>query len=287
MALYGAQIWGAVFLREAVLFDSPLQRLWSHALRRALGQRSACAHRVLLQEAGARPLQFYWLRACVMFWNGCIESDNSLVRVALLGEITLRAKPGKSATWLSRVAAALSDLNAQGHSFTLVSRERNPLPVPLDSLALAWDQRWDKQWAGIRGDPRQLTEVPARRLLVYKGHFLSAKPSAFERPAYLSEMLPWRAVRSLTQLRLGVAPVRSTCRARGEDTPYCQRVCLRCGAGVDDEHHLLFDCASTAACRRDYPGVLPQVQTVRELVKCADHLLLVKFVHACAERLTQ
>ncbi len=59
------------------------------------------------------------------------------------------------------------------------------------------------------------------------------------------------------------------------------------GASVCSAHNPLFDCASTAACRRDYPGVLPQVRTVRELMKYVNHLSLVKFVHACAERLTQ
>ena len=33
--------------------------------------------------------------------------------------------------------------------------------------------------------------------------------------------------------------------------PYSDRICLRCTKGVDDEHHLVFDCDRTQHLRND------------------------------------
>ncbi len=74
--MYGCQIWGAAFLGEPMLFTAPLQKIWAQAIRRVFGVHQGVAHHVLFQEAGARPLQFYWLSACVNFWNACVSSTN-------------------------------------------------------------------------------------------------------------------------------------------------------------------------------------------------------------------
>ncbi len=61
---------------------------------------------------------------------------------------------------------------------------------------------------------------------------------------------------------MGMAPLRTITGVReAEKMTFQDRVCLRCPAdhptlGVDDEQHLLFDCACTDAVRIDHIGMV-------------------------------
>ncbi len=131
-----------------------------------------------------------------------------------------------------------------------------------------------------------------RRLVVYKAHFLPGDPGAFERPAYLSHTgTSWRAVRDLARFRMGEHGLRSVPDHRQPDQhlPFRERVCQRCpctwpALGVDDEHHLLFDCACTAPIRDKYLGLLadtPQ-RTVHDLMTNRSYAVAM-FVRDCME----
>ncbi len=238
--MHGCQIWGAGFLSDSCMFTTVLQQIYSRAVRRALGAPHSATHLSVFQEAGVPPLQFYWLRACVSFWNTCVGSRNPIVRTAVLGELALLAARKRS-TWLYQVNAALTALNALGNSFTVSSPDGlEPMPVPVDSVMLAWSEKWERIWHQFpplfRAD-----DVDHRRSVVYRAHFLPTKPSSFELPAYLQQKgVPWRAVRSLTRFRLGLTSLRAVGYTNFQAL-FPQRVCRRCpcawrNINVDDEH---------------------------------------------------
>jgi hypothetical protein len=289
--MYGCQIWGACFLSAVKLFTSPLQRIHAQAVRRVFGLRQGVAHRVLLQEAGVRPLQSYWLSACLKFWNVCVDDVNPLVQVAVRGEAQLlsRLQGARRKSWLSMVTAAVEELGAD---VQFVSDEGGPVKVDKEAVERAWNERWSQQWADVGTDPRA-EEVESRRLVVYKAHFLLNPPSAFTCPAYLSTTnVSWCAVRALAQFRMGMAPLRTITGVREEEAvAFRDRVCLRCPAGhptlgIDDEQHLLFECAATHAVRMDHIGflsTLPQ-RNVRDLMAHQDLSAVADFVADCVHR---
>ncbi len=75
-------------------------------------------------------------------------------------------------------------------------------------------------------------------------------------------------MRSLTRFRLGLTSLRAVGYTNLQ-APFPERVCRQCpcawrNINVDDEHHLLFECAHTASQRRDHSALLP-AQSVRAL----------------------
>ncbi len=100
-------------------------------------------------------------------------------------------------------------------------------PVPVDSVMLAWSEKWERIWHQFpplfRAD-----DVDHRRSVVYRSRFLPTKPSSFELPAYLQQKgVPWRAVRSLTRFRLGLTSLRAIGYTSFQ-APFPERVRRRC-----------------------------------------------------------
>jgi hypothetical protein len=57
---------------------------------------------------------------------------------------------------------------------------------------------------------------------------------------------------AVARLRLSGLPIQANLN---HSTPYEERICIRCGGGVDNEHHFLLDCthAGLAAIRAQHP----------------------------------
>ena len=102
-------------------------------------------------------------------------------------------------------------------------------------------------------------------------------------PAYINADMPLHRKQSLARVRLGCAPTHTNTT---HTLPYTQRICQRCGQGVDNEHHMLFDCQyePLASVRNDYSGVFIDVTSVRELMAAAYNS---EFVVSLARRPTR
>jgi hypothetical protein len=62
-------------------------------------------------------------------------------------------------------------------------------------------------------------------------------------PAYISADMPLAQKKAIAAVRLAAAPIE--CNAK-HSVAYTQRKCQRCETGVDNEHHLLFECSHEA-----------------------------------------
>jgi hypothetical protein len=63
-------------------------------------------------------------------------------------------------------------------------------------------------------------------------------------PAYISAAdMPLAQKKAIAAVRLAAAPIE--CNTK-HGVAYTQRKCKRCGTGVDNEHHLLFECSHVA-----------------------------------------
>ncbi len=71
-------------------------------------------------------------------------------------------------------------------------------------------------------------------------------------PAYISANMPLALKRAIAAVRLA-ADLWTECNTK-HGVPHTQRTCQRCGSGVDNEHHMLFECRHTmlAATRAEH-----------------------------------
>jgi hypothetical protein len=87
-------------------------------------------------------------------------------------------------------------------------------------------------------------------------------------PAYINADMPLHKKQSLARVRLGCAPTHTNTT---HTVPYTQRTCQRCGHGVNNEHHMLFNCQceSLVSVRNGYSELFAGVTSVRELMTAA------------------
>jgi hypothetical protein len=86
--------------------------------------------------------------------------------------------------------------------------------------------------------------------------------------AYISADIPLAQKKAIAAVRLAAAPIE--CNTK-HSVAYTRRKCQRCGIGVDDEHHLLFDCshAVLVANRTKHRALFDGVSGVREWMAAA------------------
>ncbi len=88
-------------------------------------------------------------------------------------------------------------------------------------------------------------------------------------PAYISADMP-RLLRkkAIAAVRLVAAPIE--CNTK-HGIAYTKRQCQRCGTGVDNEHHLLFECShvALAASKSKHRALFDRVRNVREWMAAA------------------
>jgi hypothetical protein len=73
--MYASQIWSTQFLKHDKGFSNPLQVAHMAFLKRNLGIKFTSANWCVLQECAQEPLQFYWFRSAVKFWNRMVDSN--------------------------------------------------------------------------------------------------------------------------------------------------------------------------------------------------------------------
>eukprot|EP00983_Pelagomonas_calceolata_P001557 52409-Pelagomonas_calceolata.AAC.1 len=76
-SMYAYQIWGARFMKEGAEMDCSLQTVHLCFLKRILGVKRTTPNWSGLRECGHDPLQFYWFRAAVRFYNALLRSASN------------------------------------------------------------------------------------------------------------------------------------------------------------------------------------------------------------------
>ena len=93
-SMYGSQIWSTGYMKEGAEMDCPLQTGHLGFLKRVLGVKRSTCNWSVLRECGQEPLQFYWFRAAVRFYNAMLNSNSELVRKVMKADKALSVTPG-------------------------------------------------------------------------------------------------------------------------------------------------------------------------------------------------
>ena len=312
-AMYGCQVWGSRFLDWGRPFESPVERRRMAFLRRQLGLRPGVERHVLLREAGAKPLLFYWARSIFRLYSKLRDESRvgaSPLMAAVLGSDLVLAGWGAqgAGSWAAEVASALRALEPSWADTFLAGE---PIDVPQVVRAVS-RKLFEVPWC-----PPDVSSKRARYLQVCG----EAKPGeAVRQPKYVwMEGISRHEVRQLARLRTSchnLALERGAWRrARGDqevdELPRSHRVCTRCssqwcdwrdamgprgwrgelGAGgrpIDDEFHLLFECEATSALRlgtqRLWEGNWSAADAVKRVMgEMGSRLELARFAAACMD----
>jgi len=71
-SMYASQIWGTRYMKQGAEMDCPLQTVHMCLRKGILGVKRTTPNWSVLRECGQEPLQFYWFRAAVGFYNALL-----------------------------------------------------------------------------------------------------------------------------------------------------------------------------------------------------------------------
>jgi hypothetical protein len=104
-------------------------------------------------------------------------------------------------------------------------------------------QKFAGSYREFDSDPTD-PECPHRQHSTYCHLMLRADDSGLlVPPAYISADMPLAQKKAIAAERLAAAPIE--CNTK-HGLVYTKRKCHWCGTGVDNEHHLLFECSHVA-----------------------------------------
>jgi hypothetical protein len=101
-------------------------------------------------------------------------------------------------------------------------------------------------------------------------------------PAYISADMLFAQQKAIAAVRLAAAPIE--CNTK-HGVAYTKRKCQRCGTGVDNEHHLLFECSHVAlvASRSKHRALFDVVRDVREWMAASYKPELAATLESCMQ----
>jgi len=90
-------------------FQQPFAGRTHGVLKRNLGIKSISANWCVLRECAQEPLQFYWFRSAIKFWNRMVDSNSNTLRYVMKADISL-GNSGASNCWTRQMKDAFGDL---------------------------------------------------------------------------------------------------------------------------------------------------------------------------------
>lgn len=239
--MYASQVWGTEYLREGSEFQSQLQRRHLCSLRRILGVKSSTTNWPLLRECGQEPLQFYWFRASVRFYNNMLDSNSETLRRVLKADLYLARRD--TSCWSAQVAEALGGMrNSDMFKRRFLEASKIPMPEFVGDLRFRQQKVWRE---ADTLDPR----FSDRKAVTYHkwcGREVNhTRGAPFPVPSYLFKDLDRHVRRNVSRFRL-----RGHC-LKVESSKWLggPSVCDKCGcAEVQDEKHALFSCTWSRVC---------------------------------------
>ena len=268
-SLYGCQVWSTPFLHPSKAERTVLSRSQALFFKRVLGLPYTASTRCVLRECGQLPLQFYWARCVLRFWNACFNSRNLLVYNGLRAEWHLAVHCQHTSGWVAELLQYLEEPGEQHtwkHQFA--DSIRNFAPVNVNQFARLWVVADLADWRVYEGrEPFYVSHPQLSRVLcTYHTCFAvrpydwltwrpptdrrsTAKPSV---PKYFTVPLRPDLRSALARFRLGAHPLRVALGRRiGER--YEARSCTLTHACrtlqyIQDEEHVLFRCQHPTFC---------------------------------------
>ena len=239
--MYGSQVWGTQYLRSGQEFKSTVQKCHLGLLKSILGIKRSAPTWAVLRECGHEPLQFYWFRATVKFYNSMLNSNSNLLRQVLKADCALRMRDQKCWT-----AEFLSGLHSLQHGDVFRNAVIQGQKLCMQQVVTQLRCRQQAIWISVDGlDPRVVHEHS--KLAAYHNWFalpLSDTQSALL-PRYLHMDLPKHVTRATSRFRLRAHDFKVETAHYNNTSSVCdQCACLE----IQDEKHMLFYCHDARVC---------------------------------------
>ena len=106
--MYASHVWGTVYQSDGSEFGSRLQKRYLCFLRRILGVKNSTTNWAVLRECGQEPLQFFWFRAPIRFFNSMLNSNSETLRRVLKADLHLASYD--SSCWSAQVSNVFNGL---------------------------------------------------------------------------------------------------------------------------------------------------------------------------------
>ena len=276
---YGCEVWGMHSPRVAVANDARLglQCLYDHYLRAICDLRPSTPRHMLLAELGLLPLQVFWWRQALLFWNGlAVLPSGSLYQTVCLDDFS-DAFHGGACNMASSLAACLHSVGFD------MPRVCDVVPLlDVDSIVEALTASLQTFGGGALFCPRQ---APTQGVVscTYEQWF---RPYSARR-RYCQLPVSGRRMQRFLQFRLGChgLPVAAGRLAGAGHVSRAQRICTCCNSGaVGDEMHLVFECVALAPLRQRYATLFTGLtDTMRSFFAQHDHLGVFHYVIDCLD----
>ena len=274
---YGCQIWGMHSPRVAAANDAraALQRLNDYYLRTICRLLPSTPRKLLLAELGLLPLQVFWWRQTLQFWNSLAGLPvGSLYHTVCLDNLT-DAFQGGACNMASSLAACLHSVGFE------MPRVHDVVPLlDVDGVVEALTERLQSTGTGSLYCPRA---APTQGVVscTYEQWFRPYSP----RRRYCQLPVSGRRMQRFLQFRLGChgLPIATGRLAGAGHVDRANRVCLACNSGaIGDEKHMVFECTALAPLRQQYADLFtPRTETMRSFFAQQDHLGVLNYVIDC------
>ncbi len=235
---YGCEIWSTPFLDSWHLWDCPLQSHQASMYKHLLGVKRSTGNMLVFFEMGKYPMQVQWLLRTINYWNKLVadKANSQLLLQTLEANVHFGLKEGK-ACWSRELLAGLQLADPDCDWATLMF-ELNPIENPKAVAQLA-RSRFSECISAFDKDPFD-PACPQRQHNTFGSLMYTAAPDGrLCTPVYIKQAMQLHKKQAVAKLRLSSLPIRANLE---HNTPYEERICKRCGSGVDNEHHMLLTC---------------------------------------------
>ena len=264
---YGAELWGPQLVIQGT---AACERTHTEFLRSLLGVRCSTPKLTLLAETGQLPLAAHWTKQIARFVNRLRKMEDSrIARQALLDNIHLATTmpPGTPLArqpWAAQVHRLLADAGAPG------LLDGGP-SVNIAELTAALIDRHIGSYTSA--------SVMVQRYVadVWEGGLAS---DTYAPAMYLHAVPERRGRQRLAQLRTG-SHWLAEATGRWERRPRDQRLCPHCHDGLEDAHHVVFQCPLYQGLRDKFAGLFEGPDTMTSFLGQARQPELAQFVHLC------
>ena len=234
---YGSQLWAVVALGVQGEMSTLQEVSYMRFLKRILHVRTSAHNPSVLQECGVPPLRLYFWRMVLRFYNRLCLHNSPLVREVLSADI--HASPSRF-LWSSHLLKAFEDIG----DIVSVERMRGGQRIDVSAALRGVQAAIVRSWLHRTSDFRSTRSVSPFYQEVSSLHPLQVGKTNLFRltgASYLGRYLSRQRQAALANFRLRCAPL-SFLRSVRDDSGCAE--CSWCHMGVQDEHHLIFECPS-------------------------------------------
>ena len=164
---YGSEIWGPVAMQgaQSTAASVAVEKLHMSFLGQSLGVRQQTSVAILMNELDRTPINLFWLRQILRFWNKiCARGDTDLVYMAMCESCEL-ARAGSKKVWAAHVIKILGRLGFHN----IVTQYTQPFPfiTNIETVLSRAEEVWRDSIRGICIEPTTITVPSVKHSIVH------------------------------------------------------------------------------------------------------------------------